>query len=494
MVGSAQQLSSWFGRSFTTLDPTGSILTIAYDIQNSELITGFYVDEAGRGHGFLTSSGVYQNFEDAAAGPVGTYAQRVNDAGQIVGVYVDPSGVNHSFMSVEGIFYEVSFPQYGGGETDVWDINNAGTIVGLYFDSVHTAHGFVLNDGVYTTLDDPLAGQRGTMSIGINDLGVVVGHYYDGNGNAHGFLESDGQYVTIDDPLAGPRGTFPKEINNHGQVVGVYYDKDGMQHAFIYAADSYLTVDNPLGTEGTLAYGINDFGQIVGYFKDDAGNAHGFMSGPMEVDVEDIQSANETILRTSIDNAAALSLSEAINSGSIIAANYLAGLARTAADTTSAVLSVFEFMGLHPDSLTLDEQTHFISNTNSQVGTANGWVELGAAIAELSPAFTVDFGDLDSDDFINKVTSAVFGTSDNSSQLQFELNVYRSYFGRGLEEADPAVELRARGAFAADMLHQASDYAALHPESQSAAFRAAAEAFLVGLVEGTKHIDQSIFL
>jgi probable HAF family extracellular repeat protein len=331
------------------------------------------------------------------------------------------------------------------------------------------------------------------MAIGINDTGSVVGHYYDNAGNAHGFLETGGEYVTIDDPFAGTKGTFPKEVNNHGQVVGVYYDQTGAQHAFIYDAGSYVTVDNPLGVKGTLAYGINDSGQIVGYFKDADGNAHGFASGPANVTPQDIQSANLTILRVGIDDQSATSLANAMNSGSVIAANYISGLARSAANTSAAVLSISELMGMHPESQTLDDETHFVASANAQFGVANGWIQLGAAIAQLSSSFQSEYANLNQDDFINAITSKVFGASSNTELLRSELSVYEAYFSDGAGGADPTAELRARGAFAADMLHQASDYAATHAGSSSAAFQQASEAFLVGLVEGTKQYGDSIF-
>ena len=149
------------GYTYTTLnDPSGANGTVAFGINNSGEIVGYYVDSNGVMHGYLYSNGTYTAVTDpsalidASVGGYGTYAHSINGSGQIVGIYADAGGI-HGFL-------------YSGG-----------------------------TNGTYTTLDDPsttpgtaavgISIIAGTAAAGINDLGQIVGYYHD-LGGARGFL------------------------------------------------------------------------------------------------------------------------------------------------------------------------------------------------------------------------------------------------------------------------------------------------------------------
>ena len=156
------------GTTFTSIDPPGSTLTLATDINARGQVVGRYLS-AGRTHGFLR----------------------------------DP----------DGAMTTIDYP--GSNFTVAGSINNSGTIPGWY--SLPAApgvrHGFLLRDGVYTSFDPP--GSTFTNALGINERGIVVGRFCTlavcrpvGNGDFHGFVYDDGveRRRAHDDRLPGRPG------------------------------------------------------------------------------------------------------------------------------------------------------------------------------------------------------------------------------------------------------------------------------------------------
>ena len=68
--------------AFTTIDPPGSISTIAYGINLGRAITGAYLDNNFVGHGFLrTHDGHFTTFDAPGAGAAsgqGTFPESIN--------------------------------------------------------------------------------------------------------------------------------------------------------------------------------------------------------------------------------------------------------------------------------------------------------------------------------------------------------------------------------------------------------------------------------
>jgi probable HAF family extracellular repeat protein len=78
------------GDNYTTFDPPDSIFTIAYQINNSDVIVGFFVNLAGWDEGFVrTSDGKFDvvNFPGGLETQIGA----INDRGDISGYWVDPN-------------------------------------------------------------------------------------------------------------------------------------------------------------------------------------------------------------------------------------------------------------------------------------------------------------------------------------------------------------------------------------------------------------------
>ncbi len=209
----------------------------------------------------------------------------------------------------------------------------------------------------------------------------------------------------------------------------------------------------------------------------------------------DIQNDYFTITRNTLPLDQATSIANSINSGLQTELQYVSNLATTVRDTTSAILSIFEILGTTADSASLTTETHVIAGINSAYNTATGWVAIGASIADsqFAPKFSANYQLLSVNDFINVVTQQVFGEVKNTSAVQNELSIYQDYYQQYADATDPTGSIRARGAFIADMLHQASDYQALHPGSTVGTYEQASEAFLIGLADGANQYGHSIF-
>lgn len=128
--------------------------------------TPYVYDELG--------GGVFQVINiPAAVG--GAQATGINNSQQISGFYIDSAGVNHAFLLNFGLLVTLDPP--GSTFAQALGLNNKGQVVGQYMDAAGNTHGFVwTSKGGFTTIDEP-NGIGTTVVNGINDLGVLVGFY-----------------------------------------------------------------------------------------------------------------------------------------------------------------------------------------------------------------------------------------------------------------------------------------------------------------------------
>ena len=133
---------------------------------NSTPDTPYVYDELG--------GGVFQVITiPAAAG--GAQATGINNSQQISGFYIDSSGVNHGFLLNFGLLVTLDAP--GSTFTQALGLNNEGQVVGDYMDAGGNTHGFVwTSKGGFQTIDEP-NGIGTTVVNGINDKGALVGFY-----------------------------------------------------------------------------------------------------------------------------------------------------------------------------------------------------------------------------------------------------------------------------------------------------------------------------
>ena len=235
----------------TTLDVSGSSLTIARSINDNGVIAGEFLDSNQAAHGWLRASdGTLTTFDVPGSTALsfgvtlfsGISVSRINAGSIVVGSFTDANGVYRGFLRApDGTLTMLDAPGAGtvaNTGTKAADINASGVIVG----SVSTAgasHSFLRSpDGTYTIFDPPGTAAGGSSSTGVNDSGLIVGSYADANNVMHGYLRNlDGSFTSIDDPnapqSANSYGTFTTHINASGAIVGVFFDALGTKHGFV---------------------------------------------------------------------------------------------------------------------------------------------------------------------------------------------------------------------------------------------------------------------
>jgi len=81
----------------------------------------------------------------------GAQATAINDNGSISGFYIDGAGKNHGFLISKGEFKILDFPE--ATLTQAFGLNNRDEVVGQYVDASGLTHGFTFNDGEVTSVD-----------------------------------------------------------------------------------------------------------------------------------------------------------------------------------------------------------------------------------------------------------------------------------------------------------------------------------------------------
>jgi len=121
----------------------GAVLTLAYDIDNSKkLVVGYYIDSLGILHGYYRDANAALHFPVDPSGSVETILFGLNEKNWVVGRYADSSGVNHGLFFVPpNQFFTFDYP--GSTFTSLNGINSEGTICGRYVDASGIVHGFI---------------------------------------------------------------------------------------------------------------------------------------------------------------------------------------------------------------------------------------------------------------------------------------------------------------------------------------------------------------
>ena len=206
----------WFlsGATPTSFDATGAGTgsgqgTEPLAISSTGAITGVYLDSNDVSHGFVrTPSGTFTTVDPT--GTVATIAMSINTAGTVAGAWADAGGVAHGFVCAAlcqgGNPTSFDVPGAGGAScliskhipitqgTVASGINTAGDVTGVYTDANCRLHSFVRrakNSQIYYPVDAPGAGTgplEGTAGLNINDQGYIVGTFLDSTLAAHGFL------------------------------------------------------------------------------------------------------------------------------------------------------------------------------------------------------------------------------------------------------------------------------------------------------------------
>ncbi len=130
------------GGTITSFNVAGST-TFAYEINNSEqLLVGYYVDGSGIPHGYFRDANGTLHFPIDPSGSVATFLFGLNDRNWVVGRYRDASGVTHGLFFVPpDNFFTFNYP--GSTFTALNGINDQGVICGRYVDASGNTHGFL---------------------------------------------------------------------------------------------------------------------------------------------------------------------------------------------------------------------------------------------------------------------------------------------------------------------------------------------------------------
>jgi hypothetical protein len=129
------------GGTLTSFSVPGAASTFAYETNNSnQLVVGYYI--LGVLHGYYRDANGALHFPIDPSGSVATVLFGLNDRNWVVGRYADASGVTHGLFFVPpNNFFTFDYP--GSAFTSLNGINDQGFICGRYVDASGIAHGFL---------------------------------------------------------------------------------------------------------------------------------------------------------------------------------------------------------------------------------------------------------------------------------------------------------------------------------------------------------------
>lgn len=277
----AQVLKPAFGRRdvFHPFSVPGSKATYPLSINDSNTVTGSYIDQSGVVHGFVRDAdGTVETFDVPAS--VFTKPVSINAEGDIAGIYqvpVDPSDPLYSLIKTipQGFLRKpdggiTTFGTASGSPTKGFlpqpvAINNAGEVVGNYPTDTLGSLVFIRSpQGVFTDFTLSFGADFQTIVTGLNSGGAVVGWSSSGPDDigqgflwsGHGTLPTPGSTVQTDISVAGSTGTFPSGVNAEGTVVGYYTTGPIATQYFVRYGDGvYSTLSLP-GSPGCALGGF----------------------------------------------------------------------------------------------------------------------------------------------------------------------------------------------------------------------------------------------
>ena len=130
--------------------PPGIGNSQATDINNNNLVSGFYLKDATTSLGFLINLKTFAVTTLLVPGSTFTQALGLNDAGMVDGFYNDANGLSHGFLYSAGNFQTIDVP--GALQTTINGINDQGQIAGFFLDAQENTVGFV---GTPTRVPEP---------------------------------------------------------------------------------------------------------------------------------------------------------------------------------------------------------------------------------------------------------------------------------------------------------------------------------------------------
>lgn len=287
---------------YTIFDAPNATYTLASNVNDAGIVTGYFFEASGRIRGFEREEGGRIVVIDAIPGAKETEAAGTNTRGETAGI----SEASKSFIrnkrgditlfsapnsewtfatainnrgEITGSFSDKTDPLHHGfvrdpgGQITVFDvpnghdvkasaINSKGDTAGIFYDVTGRRRPFIRDrDGNFKV---PAIQNEVAEVAGINDRGDIAGYYVDQEGNVLGFLlPRSGAPVNLNVPSPEVTG-----VNNRDEVVGIFEDptRDGKTCGFVWSPPGRFTVLDVPNTTATYAYSINNRGEISGGF------------------------------------------------------------------------------------------------------------------------------------------------------------------------------------------------------------------------------------
>src|SRR6266480_3019450 len=131
------------GGTLTSFSVPDAASTFAYEINSSKHLTvGYFIDGSGILHGYFRDANGALHFPIDPSGSVGTVFFGLNDRNWVVGRYADGSGVTHGLFFVPPNSF-FTFDSPGSTFTSLNGINAQGFICGRYVDASGIGHGII---------------------------------------------------------------------------------------------------------------------------------------------------------------------------------------------------------------------------------------------------------------------------------------------------------------------------------------------------------------
>ncbi|UCG17072.1 MAG: DUF3466 family protein [Phycisphaerales bacterium] len=216
----------WEGTTVTALPyPPGMNTSLdfrAYDINDHDVIVGYYYNTNGHKDAFYYKDGASYNLLAAfqAAGLTGWHsADSVNNGNVICGTAEDALGLSTpwTYDIDTGVLTVIDTISTEG--TSAADINESGQMQGRAKLHAADVSRVLYYDGTWHVVDPTVNSTQYTGAM--NDGGRMVGSTYIGSGNRSGWYSDgpgDGSMIPLD--LAGWTSVTATDINNNGVIVG----------------------------------------------------------------------------------------------------------------------------------------------------------------------------------------------------------------------------------------------------------------------------------
>ena len=254
-------------RSLTDLGTLGGPTTVAYGINESNVITGFSTAGPGASREVFRWSNNVMTSIGFISGNLPAEGRAINSAGRIAGFGETPAGTRAFYHG--GSFTNLGV-LVGGDRSEAHGLNDAGDIVGFSTIAGGTERAFIYRNGGMVNLGT-LPGATASRAFGINADRQVTGYSQTGAGVRRAVVW-DGNTLAVRNLGLLPGGAFASAtaINDFNQVVGQAGNASGGNSAFLHSAGQLHDLNNLIPGEDEDRWDLQDATAI---------NRDGFITG-----------------------------------------------------------------------------------------------------------------------------------------------------------------------------------------------------------------------